>query len=179
MWKYVGQRLRDSAEQTCSHIKNLRSTFSTCNTDTIQENSNKKSCKRYELYRDGQVFNIWLCFDKDEAQNKQKKNSFDIDAPYIIQKCYENHKQKQQDAFNGWRDTSFLQWVCECNFKCFPSNFLIIFLNIHYFISDGRCSGQFVFQSDDVLLFATSSESEAMASHGTANDSTITSTIAR
>ncbi|XP_055318004.1 uncharacterized protein LOC129576660 [Sitodiplosis mosellana] len=113
MWKYVGQRLKDSAEQTCSHIKNLRSTFSTCNTNTGQQDVGKKeeTLKRYEISRDGRILNSWNCFDPDRSQNKAKKNPFDIDAPYIIQKCYQKQKQKQQEAFNGWMELNLLQWT--------------------------------------------------------------------
>lgn len=113
MWKYVGRRLKDSAEQTCSHIKNLRSTFSTCNTKTIQEAVNQQSVRRFEITRDGRNYNIWATLDANASKNESKKNPFDIDAPYIIQKCYEKQKQKQQQqAFSGRPECcSILQWV--------------------------------------------------------------------
>lgn len=126
MWKYVGQRLRDGAEQTCSHLKNLRSTFSTCNTNTVQQDvANKESLKRQEISRDERVFNSWTGFDSDAPQNQSKNHPFDCNAPYIIQKCYQKQKQKQQDAFNGWTlEPSLLQWVSELR--------TIIFFNLPY-----------------------------------------------
>lgn len=117
MWKYVGQRLKESAEQTCSHIKNLRSTFSTCNTNTIQEVAKKESIRRLDIGQDGQTYNIWMSLDKDTSKNKQKKNTFDIDTPYLIQKCYQKQKQKQQEAFNGWMELNLLQMVSKLKTK--------------------------------------------------------------
>lgn len=110
MWKYVGQCLKDSAEQTCSHIKNLRSTFSTCK--QIQEAENRQGVRRFEITRDGRNYNVWATLDSNTSpKNVSKKSPFDIDAPYIIQKCYEKQKQKQQ-AFGGRLECcSILQWV--------------------------------------------------------------------
>lgn len=122
MWKYVGQRLKEGAEQTCSHIKNLRSTFSTYNTNTIQEVAKKESIRRLDIGKDGQTYNIWMSLDKDTSKNKPKKNPFDIDTPYIIQRCYQKQKQKQQEAFNGWMELNLLQMVSKLKTKMIFSN---------------------------------------------------------
>lgn len=116
MWKYVGQRLKDSAELTCSHIKNLRSTFSTCPTKTNEDSfSSEDRYKRLDITKDDyrQIYNVWTSLNEDKKNSISKKNPFDIDTPYIIQKCYQKQKQKQQDAFNGWIEFNFLQWVCK------------------------------------------------------------------
>lgn len=114
MWRYVGQ-LKESVEQTCSHIKNLRSTFCTGNTKTVHDTQ-----RRFEITNDGRHYNVWKCLEPYEPINEQKptgavlqKNSFDIDAPYIIQRCYQKQKQKQQQqqAFNGSMELGFWQWV--------------------------------------------------------------------
>lgn len=110
MWKYVGQRLRDSAEQTCSHLKNLRSTFSTCNVKAVDDCEKNQSFKRHER-QDGQVGNIWQSLESTQISEQRRNPSFDIDTPYIIQKCYQKQKQKQHEAFNGWMEFSLWPWV--------------------------------------------------------------------
>lgn len=123
MWKYVGQRLKDSAEQTCSHIKNLRSTFSTCNVST-EEFGKKEGFRRCEASNDEKNYNVWRCLDSAAQKNEPKKSSFDLDAPYIevLQKTYQKkQKQKQQEAYNGCVELNLLQWVSEhhANFEIY------------------------------------------------------------
>lgn len=71
----------------------------------------KETIRRLDIGQDGQSYNIWMSLEKDTSQNKQIKNRFDIDTPYIIQKCYQKQKQKQQEAFNGWMELNLLQMV--------------------------------------------------------------------
>lgn len=117
MWRYVGH-LKDSLEQTCSHLKNLRSTICTSN-GPLHENRRKDSYRRIEVTQDGRNF-VWRCLgDPYEPSNDQKpnckpskqKNTFDIDTPYVIQRCYQKQKQKQQHAFTGPVDINILQWT--------------------------------------------------------------------
>lgn len=119
MWRYVGQRLKDSAEQTCSHLKNLRSTFSTCDTKTNDDyfQNHQHQFRRLDINEGGRIYSVWTSLNQDvqNRKNGPKKNSFDIDTPYIIQKCYQKQKHKQQDAFNGWIELNLLQWVSEMN----------------------------------------------------------------
>lgn len=116
MWKYVGQRLKDSTELTCTHLKNLRSTFSTCNANAIKDISKKKGFRRFEVcqHGHGRVHNVWKAFDSNEKQKKEvSKISNDLDTPYIIQKCYQKQKQKQDEPFHRCIDINFLQWVSQ------------------------------------------------------------------
>lgn len=117
MWRYVGH-LKDSVEQTCSHLKNLRSTICTSN-GPLHENRRKDSNRRIEVTQDGRNY-VWKCLgDPSGSHNDQQaickptnqKNKFDIDIPYVIQRCHQKQKQKQQHAFTGPLELNFLQWV--------------------------------------------------------------------
>lgn len=122
MWKYVGQRLIDSAEYTCSHIKILRSAFSTCNTKAFEDIPisryvrTQDGFKRIDITTDGRTHAIWKCLDNTNTQiNDQQSSSFDLDAPYmnVLQKYYqEKQKQKNHNACNGCLQLNYLQWVC-------------------------------------------------------------------
>lgn len=120
MWKYVGQRLKDSAEQTCSHIKNLRSTFSTCSAKAaIEDSSKKESLRRIDISSsiDGRSYHVWKCLHcyQGGRPNEPKTTSFDLDAPYldVLQKCYQKkHKQKQNACNGNGLELNLLQWVC-------------------------------------------------------------------
>lgn len=109
MWKYVGQRLKDTTEVTCPLLKNLRSTFSTYNDNTKQDTSPKDE---YKNANNGRVCHIWKYFDTNDKSNKAvSKASAEVEIPYILQKSYEKQKQKQHEAFHGSMDISqWLQW---------------------------------------------------------------------
>lgn len=116
MWKYVGHRLKDSAELTCTHLKNLRSTFCTCDaTKTTKDIPKKDVLKHFEKWNNRRVYNVWGGLDFSNERNKHNKEikeaKIDIDTTYFIQKYTQNQKQKQQDGFNRYFDVNFLQWV--------------------------------------------------------------------
>lgn len=115
MWKYVGHRLKDSAEQTCTHLKNLRSTFSTCEAKTTKDCPKKEAFRRFENWNNRRVYNIWGGLDPNNKQNNQNKEvikaSVDIDTTYFVQKYNQNQKQKQQQGCHSCFDLNFLQWV--------------------------------------------------------------------
>lgn len=112
MWKYVGQRIADSAEQTCTHLKNLRSTFSTCNTKTTTDVVKKDGIRGIRKCVNGRINSLWKCFESNDKQNKELVGiKLDIDTPFVIQKCYQRQKQKQHEAFHGGLELQFLQWV--------------------------------------------------------------------
>lgn len=122
MWKYVGHRIKDSAELTCSHLKNLRSTFSTCETKTAKDIPKQERFRCFDNWNNGRVFNVWECFDsknKWNQQNKQKKEA-NIDTAYFIEKYSQKQKQKQHEAFQKCCDVNFLQWVRHALFLYLP-----------------------------------------------------------
>ncbi|XP_031635825.1 uncharacterized protein LOC116348819 [Contarinia nasturtii] len=119
MWKYVGQSIKDSVE-LCSHLKNLRSTFSTFNNKTIPDSTSNNNCddgkpvNRLRVLsgtrKNGRIYNVWTCL---EGPIDNKKNPFDIDTPHVIQKCYQKQKkrQQQQSSFDALKDFNLIQWT--------------------------------------------------------------------
>lgn len=120
MWKYVGHRLKDSAELTCTHLKNLRSTFSTCETKTTKNNPKQERFKCFDNWNRGRPFNVWDCFDTNSKQNepnKQAKAADGIDTAYFIEKYNPKQKQKQQEAFHKCCEVNLLRWVSHIVFS--------------------------------------------------------------
>lgn len=110
MWKYVAQRLKDSTDTTCSHIKNLRSKFSTTHLN-VQEQEGKQSVLLIGTSNGPLTqFLEWKTLGGHDAQNK---NQIDINTSHIIQQCYgkQRQKQHQQQNLNGPMQLSFFQWV--------------------------------------------------------------------
>lgn len=119
MWKHVGQSIKDSVE-LCSHIKNLRSTFSTCHAKTIQESNNNniedKNVFKTRILtgtsKTGRIYNVWMHLD---GISKNNKNPFDINTPYVIQKCHQRQKEKQRRhhhcPFTLLKEWNAIQWV--------------------------------------------------------------------
>lgn len=113
MWKYVGHRIKDSAELTCTHLKNLRSTFSTSHAKPIKDSPKQERFRCYENWNNARVFNVWECFDAGKKRVKQKEEANAIDTTYFIKRYDPKQKQKHQEAFHKCCDLSFWQWVSE------------------------------------------------------------------
>lgn len=119
MWKYVGNRIKDSTE-LCTHLKNLRSTFSTCEAKAKAKTDSPKQerFRCFDLRNNGRAFNVWECFDSSIKQNKQQKQrkEANVDTTYYVEEYNQKQKQKQQEAFHNCCDVNFLQWVSHTHF---------------------------------------------------------------
>lgn len=127
MWKYVGHRLKDSADLTCTHLKNLRSTIHTCEAKTTTNTPNQDVFKRFKKWNNRRVYNVWGGLDPKKDQTKQSKEvieaTVDIDTTYFVKKFNQNQKQKQQQSFKKCCDLNFLQWVSQHDSSfCLKSN---------------------------------------------------------
>lgn len=130
MWKYVGQRLKDTTDLTCTHLKNLRSTYATCKAKT-KPKPDDPTKDAYKLYNDGRVCHIWKCLSsKEKPNNAVAKTSVDVDIPYVIQKSYQKQKQKQQEAFHGPVEFNWLQWVSR--YQAYSDTFALSYDRVHF-----------------------------------------------
>lgn len=111
MWKYVGHRFKDSAELTCTHLKNLRSTFSTSQAKPTKDAPKQERLRFHENWNNARAFNLWECFDTGNKRVKPKPEPNVIEKAYFIKNYNPKQKQKRHDDFHKCCDLSFLQWV--------------------------------------------------------------------
>lgn len=117
MWKYVGNRLRDTADRTCINIQNLRSSFSTSSISSIKATGSEDKSHPNYITKDGRVFNRWSLLEPQNQQELTKNQSFDV--PLTIRRCYEKQKHKQHEAFNGWVQLNVIKWMVSDDFSSF------------------------------------------------------------
>lgn len=125
MWKYVGRRLKDTAELTY----NLRSTFSTCSPEALRA---KQKASQVPSSQDDHDKYIRKC---SQPNQQLKRNPFITDKQWVIEEYYRNQKQKQQQqqAFNGWLELGLLKWVS--NFFSIDSHLTWLILKLFYLCS--------------------------------------------
>lgn len=117
MWKYVGNRLKDTADRTCINIQNLRSSFSTSSFSAVKAPGNEDKSRPSYITTDGRVFRRWCSLEPRNHHELTKNQSFEV--PIIIRRCYEKQKHKQHEAFNGWIQLNIFKWMVSDRFSSY------------------------------------------------------------